>query len=179
MLRRGQVSYRVPDLRIFQEVEIVPGCAVQVACPSCPDNSPVSPGPGWSLMEKTVRSGVWLFRGALGGENLFSFLDVAGDWEKKGSYHTAWTVPCDSSCTCSYAFGQGPAIGPHTGERCWPLLACVWRAIAPLMKPWGAEGEVPTAANSNVYRGWNSCVVGIATTNLCLESVGMPSSLFQ
>ena len=26
--------------------EIIPGCAVQVACPSCHDNSPVSPGPG-------------------------------------------------------------------------------------------------------------------------------------
>ena len=41
-------------------------------------------------------------------------------------------------CTCSYSFGQGPAVGPHTGRRCWPLLACVWRAIAPLMKPWCA-----------------------------------------
>ena len=55
----------------------------------------------------------------------FSSLAVAGDWERKGSYHTACAVPCDSSCTCSYAYGQGPAIGPHTGERCWPLLAGV------------------------------------------------------
>ena len=64
-------------LRISQEVEIVPGCAVAVACPS--GNSPVSPGPGrvirnmlgWSQLEKTDGSGVWLFRGALQGENLF------------------------------------------------------------------------------------------------------------
>ena len=34
----------------------------------------------------------------------------------------------------------------------------MWRAIAPQMKPWCAEGEVPTAANLNLYRGWNSCV---------------------
>ena len=27
------------------------------------------------------------------------------------------------------------------------------------MKPWCAEGEVPTAANLNLYRGWRSCVV--------------------
>ena len=54
--------------------------------------------------------------------------------------------------------GHGPAIGPHTGERCWPLLAGVWRAIAPLMKPWCAEGDLPTAANLNLYRGWKSCV---------------------
>ena len=39
-----------------------------------------------------------------------------------------------------------------------PLLAGVWRAIAPLMKPWCAEGELPTAANLNLYRGRDSCV---------------------
>ena len=77
---------------------------------------------------------------------------------RKGSYHTAWAVPCDSSCTCSYSYGEGPAIGPHTGQRCWPLLAGVWRAIAPLIKPWCAEGEVPTAAKLNLYGRWNSCV---------------------
>ena len=66
--------------KIFREVEIVPGCAVTVACPSCPDHSPEPPGPGriirnmlgWSLEEKNVvGSGVWLFRGALQGKNLF------------------------------------------------------------------------------------------------------------
>ena len=88
----------------------------------------------------------------------FSLLDAAGDWERKGSYHTAWAVPCNSSCSCSYAYGHGPAIGPHTGERCWPLLAGVWKAIAPLMQPWCAEGEVPTAANLNLYRKRSSCV---------------------
>ena len=72
----------------FKEVEIVPGCVVKVACPSCPDLSSEPPGPdrvirnmiGWSLQEQTDRSGVWLFRGALQGENLFSLLDAAGDW---------------------------------------------------------------------------------------------------
>ena len=173
-------------LEISQEVEIILGCAVTVACPSCPDHFCVSPGPkkvirntlGWSLEEKTDRSGVWLFHRALQGEYLFSSLDAAGVWEKKGSYHTAWWVPCGSSCTCSNAYRQGPTIGQHTGERCWPLLAGVWRAIAPLTKPGCAEGEVPTAANLNLYRGWNSCVwVGTATTNLCLANVAMPSSL--
>ena len=152
--------------RIFRDVEIIPGCAVRVACPSCPDYYPEPPGPGivirnmlgWSKLEKTERSGVWVFRGALQGENLFSLLDAAGDWVTKRSYHTAWAVPGDSSCSCSYACGHGPAVGPHTGERCWPLLAGLWRAIAPLMKPWCAEGDVPTAANLNLYRGWKSCV---------------------
>ena len=48
-------------LRISQEVEIIPGCAVRVACPSCPDHSLEPPGPGrvirnmlgWSQLEKT------------------------------------------------------------------------------------------------------------------------------
>ena len=88
-------------LGISQEVEIVPGCAARVACPSCPDYYPEPPGPGivirnmvgWSLLEKTERSGVWVFRGALQGENLFSLLDAAGNWERKGSYRTAWAVP--------------------------------------------------------------------------------------
>ena len=81
---------------ISREVEIVLRCAVMVACPSCPDNCPVSPGPGrvirnmlgWSQLEKTSRSGVWLFRGALQGESLFSSLDVAGDWERKVVPHS-------------------------------------------------------------------------------------------
>ena len=152
--------------KIFREVEIVPGCVVQVACPSCLDDSPEPPGTGrvigsmlgWSKLDEIERSGVWVFRGALQGKNLFTSLAVVGDWVRKGSYPTAWAVPCDSLCSCSYAYGLGPAIGPHTGERCWPLPAGVWRAIAPLMKPWCAEGEVPTAANLNLYRGWQSCV---------------------
>ena len=32
--------------KIFREVEIIPGCAATVACPSCPDHSPEPPGPG-------------------------------------------------------------------------------------------------------------------------------------
>ena len=154
-------------LKISLEVEIIPGCAAVVARSYCPDHSPESLGPGrviwnmlgWTLEEKTEGSGVWLFRGALQEENFYSSLCAVGDWVKKGSHHTAWSVPCDSSCTCSYAYGRGPAIGPYnTGKRCWPLLAGVWRAIAPLIKPWRAEGEVATAAILNLYRGWNSCV---------------------
>ena len=82
----------------------------------------------------------------------------AVDWVRKGSYHTAWAISGGSLCTCSYAYGRGPAVGPHAGERCWPLLAGVWRAVAPLMKPWCAEGEVTTAANLNLHRGLHSRV---------------------
>ena len=104
-------------------------------------------------MENTARSGVWLFRGALRGGDVLSSLFASCDWVKKGPYHTAWSVPPLSACSCSYSYGQGTAIGPQTGERCWSLLAGLWRAVAPLMKPWCAEGEVPTAANLNLLSG--------------------------
>ena len=107
---------------------------------------------------KLVGSGVWFFRGAFQGEDFCSSLAVSGDWVKKGSYHTAWSVPGDSLCSCSYAYGHGPAIGSHTGKQCWELLSWLWRTIAPLMKPWCAEGEEPTAANLNLYRGGTSRV---------------------
>ena len=73
---------RNQGLQFSQEEEIVPVCAVAVACPSCPDHSSGPPEPGilirnivgWTLEEKTEGSGVWLLRGALKGENLFSSL---------------------------------------------------------------------------------------------------------
>ena len=101
---------------------------------------------------------VWLFRGALSGNSaVFAFAAFA-NCVRKGSYHTTWAVPCGSSCTSSYAYGRGTAVGPQSGERCWPLLAGLSRAIAPLMKPWCAEGDLPTAANLNFYRGRSSHV---------------------
>ena len=104
-------------------------------------------------MGKTDRSGLWLFRCALRRGDIFSSLLASCDWVKKGSYHTAWSVHPLSACSCSYAYGQGTAIRPHTGERCWSLVTGLWRAVAPLMKPWCAEGVLPTAANLNLYRG--------------------------
>ena len=67
------------SLPISQAVEIMPGCAAVVARLSCLDHSPEPPGPGrvfrnmlgWSQLENTAGSGVWLFRGALQGKNLF------------------------------------------------------------------------------------------------------------
>ena len=149
------------SLRISQEVEISKWCRLPT-----PDFASSAPGCGsvvrrwlvWTSMGKTARSGVWLFRCGLRGGDVLSSLLAAGDWVKKGSYDTAWSVHPLSACSCSYSYGQGTAIGPQTGERCWPLLTGLWRAVALLMKPGCAEGEVPTAANLNLYLGWNSCV---------------------
>ena len=57
-----------------------------------------------------------------------------------------------SSCSCSYSYGRGPAIGPHTGERCWPLLAVLWCYRTP------DATVVCRGGGANLYRGWNSRV---------------------
>ena len=125
--------------------------------PRTPCVTPVLPGPGsdtrtkmeWKIMTKTDNSGVWFFQNAAGMWErwVLPLLTGAVDWVWKGSYRTAWAVPCGSSCSCSYSYGRGPAIGSHSGERRWPLLAGVWRAVALLVKPCCAVGEVPTAAH--------------------------------
>ena len=56
---------RNQGLRFSEEEEIVPGCDVAVACPSCPDNSAERPGPGrvfrnmlgWSPLRKQLGLG--------------------------------------------------------------------------------------------------------------------------
>ena len=123
------------NLRISQGKEIIARCAVSGSSPRTPFVTPVLPGlgsdirmkMGWKVLDKTRNSGVWFFRDAEGwlGCEVWPMLMGAVVWVRKGSYHTAWAVSGGSLCTCSYAYGRGPAVGPHTGERCWPLLAGV------------------------------------------------------
>ena len=137
---------------------------------------------GWSLEEKNVvGSGVWLFRGALQGKNLFPSLDVTGGWVKNGSYHTAWAVPCGSLCTLFIFVWAGPRYkATHMDGQCWPLLEGVWRAIAPLMRPWCAEGGGAYRREPEPLPGEGTRVlVGIVMTNFCLESPVKPSSSFR
>ena len=153
---------------ISQEQEMERRCAVSAFPPRTPFVTLVLPGPGsdirkmmwWKVMCKTEESGVWFLHNVVGlwRRWVLSKLICAVDWVRKGAYHTAWSVSSTSSCSCSYAYGQGTAVGPQTGEWCWPLLVKLWRAIAPLMKPWCAEGDLPGAANLNLHRGGNSRV---------------------
>ena len=62
--------------------------------------------------------------------------------------------PC---CRCSYSYGNGPAVGPQVSGN-WEFLRGLWRAVAPLMAPWCADGEMPTCANLNLYGGSGSRV---------------------
>ena len=94
--------------------------------------------------KKLQGRGVWWFQGALQGESVLTSPSAAADWVKERTVPHGVGGPPLSSCSCSHACGQGTAVGPQTGTRCWSLLSGLWRAIAPLMQPWCAEGEVPT-----------------------------------
>ena len=139
-------------------VELGKGCEVEVKIPCVPERALmvgvfVSPRPGvplretwgWKPLLHTPSSGVWVLPG------FFGLLEAAGSWVSRSTYRTAWAVCPWSGCQCSYSYGQGPAIGPHTGRGCFRYLASVWRAIAPLLSPWCADGDVPSAANSPRY----------------------------
>ena len=115
-----------PSLPISQVVEIMSGCADMVTRLPPPFISSVSPGPGrevrnlmgWSLLEKTARSGVWLFWGALRESSAFFAFAAFAGWVEKGSFLTAWAVPPLSSCSCSYF------LWVRHGCR-----ATIWRAV--------------------------------------------------
>ena len=53
--------------------------------------------------------------------------------------------------------GNGPAVGPQVSGN-WEFLRGLWKAVAPLMAPWRADGEMPTCANLNLYEGSGSRV---------------------
>ena len=109
----------------------------------------------WSRLLCTASSGIWIFRGALRGSQVLPALVSCFDWAVRGTYRTAWAVqPC---CRCSCSYGSGPAVGPQASGNL-EFLRSLWRAVAPLMAPWCADGEVPTCANLNFYGGAGSRV---------------------
>ena len=110
---------------------------------------------GWSRLLYSASSGIWIFRGALRGSQVLPALVSCFDWAVKGTYRTAWAVqPC---CRCSYSYGNGPAVGPQVSGN-WEFLRGLWKAVAPLMAPWCADGEMPTCANLNLFEGSGSRV---------------------
>ena len=152
-------------------VELGQGCEVEVKIPTDPERDTKSPGPGvpirerwgWKPPLRTLTSGIWVLPGALQGLGLEDALASAASWVGRGTYRTAWAVQTMSGCQCSYSYGHGPAIGPHTGQQTFWMLSSVWRALAPLMSPWCADGDVPTAANLNLYVGQRACLVAVET----------------
>ena len=103
------------SLEISQEVDIVLECAVTVSYRPSPFIAPVPLGAGsdvgnmlgWSLVEKTVRSGVRVVPGCPERGECIFFPCCSGSLGQER------IVP--------YSYGQGTGVGPRTGERCWPL----------------------------------------------------------
>ena len=109
-------------------VESGKGCEVMVKIPCVPEKALmvgvfVSPRQGvplreiwgWKPLLHTPSSGVWVLPGALQSFGFLDLLDAAVSWVGRSTYRTAWAVCLWSGCQCSYSYGQGPAIGPHTG----------------------------------------------------------------
>ena len=84
---------------------------------------------GWACLSKTEESEVLLLPGALNRDGVLLALAAVGDWVLMGTSRTLWALPLGSSCRCSYSYGQGTAVEPCTGERCWSLLSGLWRAF--------------------------------------------------
>ena len=54
--------------------------------------------------------------------------------------------------------GRAQLSGHTLDDVVFRYLVSVWRAIAPLLSPWCADGDVPSAANLNLYEGSRSHV---------------------
>ena len=145
------------------DVSVAEGCIVTVSAVYLSKKRPGPPvaGPlyrilfGWSRLLYTASSGIWIFRGALWGPQVLPALVSCFDWVVGGTYRAVWAAqPC---CRCSYSYGNGPAVEPQVSGN-WEFLRGFWRAVAPLMAPSCADGEMPACANLNFYRGSGSRV---------------------
>ena len=136
--------------------------------PRTPFVTPVLPGPGsdirlkmgWKIMTKNGKVWGLVFQECRGMWErwVLPVLTGAVEWVSKGSYRTAWAVPCGSSCSCSYSYGRGSSNRVAYWRAVLATASWCVEGIAHLMQPWCAEGEVPIAANLNLHRGWRSCV---------------------
>ena len=117
-------------------VDLGQGCEIEVKIPTDLESDTWAPGPGvtirerwgWKPLLRTLTSGIWVLPGALQGLGLEEALASAASWVGRGTYRTAWAVPPMSGCQCSYSYGHGPAIGPHSGQQTFWMLSRVWRA---------------------------------------------------
>ena len=112
-------------LKISQVQEIQIRCAVSVLSPRTSVFTPGLPGPGseigrrmeWLHKEKTERSGLWWFPGALKKRDMFPVLCAAVDLVRKGSYHTACRSRVIPRVLVRMNTGEAPLSGhePESG----------------------------------------------------------------
>ena len=64
------------------------------------------------------------------GESFFLSLTQQETGKGKGRTTQRWRSLVIPHVLVHMRMDMVPLIGPHSGKRCWPLLAGVWRAIA-------------------------------------------------
>ena len=145
-------------LSISQAKEIQVRCAGSVFTLRTSFFTPELPGQGseirtrmgWTQAEKTEKSGLWWFPGALRRQEFFPVLCAAVDWGEESVVHFLVFLFIRVWTRHSYR------------ATCWcAVLATAHQdveGIAPLMKPWCAEVDLPTAANLNLHWGCQSRV---------------------
>ena len=138
-----------------------------MACLPPPFFSSVSPGPGrevrngmgWSLMEKTARSGGMVVPGCLTGKQcIFCICCICWVSRERIVFYSVGGPPSFFVFLFILVCGEARLSGHKLESGAGHCLIDCGGAIAPLMKPWCAEGEVPSAANLNLYRGRSSHV---------------------
>ena len=97
---------------------------------------------GWKIMTKTEKSGA----GSMWERWVLPLLTGAVDWVWKGSYRTALVPRVPARMRSCGAKLSGRILHSGVGH-CLPVCG---GAKAHLMKPWCAEGEVPTGGDSCV-----------------------------
>ena len=108
---------------------------------------------GWTKVCGTPQSATWVLKGNARARMLPDNLDhLRVEWMKRGSYKTAWVTP-GHDCLCSYNYGRGAAVRQQTDDAIWGGVIGLWGRVAPLLSPWCARGNVPTAVNLNQYAG--------------------------
>ena len=111
----GRIFTGVPKKWEFSAAD---GCDVTAAALFDPGKEARLPGPhvrsgdllGWAMLLHTPTSWIWLFWGALRGEQVFPALVSCVVWVVWGTCRTAWAVA--TRCRCPHSYGSGPAVGP-------------------------------------------------------------------
>ena len=102
----------------------------------------------------------------------------AGDWEGRSTHLTAWAVYLVAACCWPYAYGHSKGVGPHTGKRCWSLLASVWRSVASRLQPWSDCCELEPRRGTGSHTAWHSdygSLFGVCGESKLIDSLSLGS----
>ena len=135
---RGQVAGSLPRRQPGTGTRQVRGGVVTPSLhPEVPGIQFVSPGRGldirqsmgWTKVCGTARSGIWVLKGNARARMLPENLDhLRVRWISRGTYGTAWVTP-GHDCLCSYQYGHGAAVRPHTNDAIWHGVIGLWGSI--------------------------------------------------